>query len=382
MTRLPKRTLFSIAALALLLFCVNLRVERDSSLDYSGTSFGLAGNGYKAAYDLLTELHFRVTRSYARSWRVPHNRVLWFVVPDFLSPLEQGPLEGSAKIDSSDLMDWIRAGGTAVIMGDPTSKWDRLDVEESVSKGGDTSAIQGDFAPVARKIPISGLVHFDKAAANSRVRLTSGGKPFAVDLKIGSGRLIAVADGRFVLNSNLDQGDASVLLVDLTRALGTPDFDEHSHGLATPESTLALLANPRLLAVLAITLMTALLWIVEQHSWPARKLESQEQGAAPSIDSFVESLGVLYSRANDPRAAFRAYRASFLRRARRQLSPRADVTDQVVIDRMSRDRSLSAESRRWLAGNENDPPSTETDLVRAVRALESCPSPTHEPRRQ
>jgi len=201
-------------------------------------------------------------------------------------------------------------------------------------------------------------------------------------LKIGSGRLIAIADGRFVLNSNLDQGDSSVLLVDLTRALGTPDFDEHSHGMATPESTLALLANPRLMAVLGIMLITAIAWIVEQHSWPVRRLEVQEQGAAPSIDSFVESLGVLYSRANDPRAAFRAYRASFLRRARRQLSPRVDVSDQVVIDRISRDRSLSDESRHWLVGNESDPPTTETELVRAVRALESCPSPTHESRRQ
>jgi hypothetical protein len=377
MTRLPKRTLFSVAALALLLFCLNLWLERNSSLDYSRTSFGVAADGYKGSYDLLTELHIPVTRSYARSWRVRHNRVLWFIVPDFLSPLEE-----SFRVDTNDLMNWIRAGGVAVIMGDPKSKWDRLDIEESVSKGGDFSTIQGDFAPVARKIPISGLVHFDKPAANSRVRLTSGGKPFALDLKIGSGRLVAIADGRFVLNSDLDQGDSSVLLTDLTRALGTPDFDEHSHGMATPESTLALLANPRLMATLGIMLITAIAWIVEQHSWPVRRLEVQDQVSAPSIDSFVESLGVLYSRANDPPAAFRAYRASFLRRARRQLSPRIDVSDQVVIDRISRDRSLSDESRHWLVGNENDSPTTETELVRSVRALESCPSPTHEPRRQ
>jgi hypothetical protein len=142
------------------------------------------------------------------------------------------------------------------------------------------------------------------------------------------------------------------------------------------------LANPRLLAVLLITLITALLWIAEQHSWPPRRLEGQELGAPPSIDSFVESLGVLYSQANDPRAAFRAYRASFLRRARRQLSPRIEISDQAVIDRFSRDRSLSNESRRWLMGNESNSPSTETELVSAVRALESCPSPTHESRRQ
>ena len=53
-----------------------------------------------------------------------------------------------------------------MIMGDPKSKWDRIDLEESISKGGDTSTIQGDFAPVARKIPIPDLVH------STRLRLT------------------------------------------------------------------------------------------------------------------------------------------------------------------------------------------------------------------
>jgi len=376
MTRLSKRALFAAAALTLLLFCLNLWLQRNSSLEGSGTSFGVGIDGYKAAYDLLRELNIPATRSYARPNRVPHNRVLWFIAPDFLSSPEEVTV---TKADTSDLMKWIRAGGTAVMMGGLHSKWERLDIEESVSAGSDASTIKGDFSPAARTIPIPGLAHFDKADANGRVRLTAGGKPFAIDLKIGSGRLVAIADGRFVLNSNLDKGDASVLLVDLARALGAPEFDEHSHGLAAPESMLALLGNPRLLSVLGIALMTAILWIAEQHSWPARTLGDQEQGPAPSLDSFVESLGVLYSRANDPRAAFRAYRASFLRRARRQVSPRIDVSEQVVIERLGRDRSLSDESRRWLAGDES--PSTETELVRAVRALESCPSPTNEPRR-
>jgi hypothetical protein len=378
MARLPKRTLFSVAALALLLFCLNLRLQRGTSLENSDTSFGVGVDGYKAAFDLLSELNLPASRSYARPARVPHDRVLWFIVPDFLSSPEEAPV---TKADTHDLMKWIRAGGTAVVMGDLDSKWSRFDIEGSVSAGADETTIQGDFTPAAGRIPLPGMVHFDHVNAGARVRLTADGKPFAIDMKIGAGRLVAIADGRFVLNSNLDQGDSSVLLVDLVRALGAPDFDEHSHGLAAPESMLALLANPRLLAVLGLSLITAILWIAEQHSWPRRMLDDQPHGPAPSVDSFVESLGVLYSRANDPGAAFQAYRASFLRRARRQLSPRIDISEQVLIERLNRDRSLSDDSRRWLVGNENDSPSTEAELVRAVRALESCPSPTHEPRR-
>src|SRR6266481_1585079 len=392
MIRLPKPVLFSIAALMLLLSCLNLWMQRNRPLEHSNTSFGVGNDGYKAAYDLLSELNIRVARSYTRPNRVPHNRALWFIVPDFLSAGED-----ATKADTSDLMEWIRAGGTAVIMGDLHSNWKRLDLDEPVSAGADTNTIRGDstghvesirnmvgiyiedgqpFTALARKISVSGLAHFDKVADNGQVRLTVGGKPFAIDFKMGSGRLIAIADGRFVLNSNLDKDDASLLLVDLARALGAPDFDEHYHGLATPVSSLALLAHPRLLAVLAMALMTALLWIGEQHSWPPRLLRGHEDGPAPSIDSFVEALGVLYSRADDPRAAFRAYRASFLRRARRQVSPRVDVPERVMIDRLIRDRSLSDEARRWVVGDES--PSTETELVSAVRALESCPSLIHE----
>ena len=358
----------------LLLFCLNVWMQRNSSIDHSNTSFGVGNDGYKAAYELMSDLNIRVTRSYTRPNRVPHNRPLWFIVPDFLSAGEE-----ASKADTSDLMKWIRAGGTAVVMGDLNSDWKRLEIDAPVSAGAKASVIQGDFAAHPRKIPISGLAYFDKAADKGQVRLTAGGKAFAIDLKIGSGRLIAIADGRFVLNSNLDKADASLLLVDLARALGAPDFDEHYHGLAAPVSSLALLAHPRLLAVLAMALMTALLWIGEQHSWPPRQLRDHEHGPSPSIDSFVESLGVLYSRANDPRAAFRAYRASFLRRARRQVSPRIDVPESAMIARLIRDRSLSDEARRWIVGDES--PSNETELVHAVCALESCPSLIHEPRR-
>jgi hypothetical protein len=395
MIRFSKPVLFSVAALMLLLFCLNLWMQRNTSLEHSNTSFGVGNDGYKAAYDLLSELNIRVTRSYIRPNRVPHDHRLWFIVPNFLSPTEE-----ATKADTSDLMEWIRAGGTAVVMGDLNSQWKRLDIDESVSAGADVNTIKGDsigavesirlmvgsyiengrpFTPTARKILVPGLAHFDKAADKGHVRLTAGGKPFAIDFKIGSGWLVAIADGRFVLNSNLDKGDASLLLVDLARTLGAPDFDEHYHGLATPVSSLALLAHPRLLAVLVMALMTAFLWIGEQHSWPARLLRDRDDGPAPSIDSFVESLGVLYSRANDPRAAFRAYRASFLRRARRQVSPRIDVPEPVIIARLTRDRSLSDEVRRCIVGDES--PSTETELVRAVRALESCPSLIHEARR-
>jgi hypothetical protein len=358
--------------MALLLF-INLWIERKTSLDNSATSLGVGIVGYKAAYDLLHELNFPVGRSYLRPNRVPQDRVLWMVMPDFLNP--QATLTDT---DVNDLKSWISAGGVAVVMGTADSQWDRLDFDETVATGDVTSSVKGDFARSALTISIEGLAHFDKADSDTRIRLLSDGQPFALERKIGGGKLIAIADGRFVLNSNLDKADASVLVVDLARALGAPDFDEYSHGLVASESAFALFSNPRLLILLALASLTALLWIAQQHSWPARTPRVQE-GPAPSLDSFVESLGVLYAQSNDPNAVFGAYRASFLRRARRQLSPRFEISEHSAIERLARDRALSDEIRLWLAGNRS--PANEAELVQAVRALESCPGLTNEPRR-
>ncbi len=357
----------------MLLLCINLWIERNASLENSATSLGVGVAGYKGAYELLRELKFPVARSYLRPNHVPHDRVLWMVMPDFLGP--QATLTGA---DVNELKKWIAAGGVAVLMGNLDSKWDRLDLAEEVSAGGATSLVKGDFARAGLTIPIEGLAHFNKADKDTRIRLTSDGKPFALERRVGAGKLIAVADGRFLLNPNLDKADASVLAVDLALALGAPEFDEYSHGLVASESAFALFSNPRLLILLTIAAIAALLWIAQQHSFPARTL-CDDEGPAPSLDSFVESLGILYSRSNDRLAAFHAYRTSFLRRARRRLSPGIEVSEQSAIERLARDQSLSDETRQWLEGRQS--PASEAELVRAVRALESCTSRTNEPRR-
>ncbi|MGB0062774.1 DUF4350 domain-containing protein [Candidatus Binatus sp.] len=372
MLSIPRRVLYLILALMLVLLGINVWIERSKSLDNSETSLGVGVDGYKAAYDLLHELHFPAGRSYVRPVHVPHDHVLWMVMPDFLNPEAR-----LTDADVNDLKEWIKAGGVAVVMGDVASQWDRLGLDATAKAGETTSLIKGDFATGGLTIPIENLAYFKSAEKDARVRLNSDGRPFALEKKMGGGKLIAIADGQFIFNSNLDKADASVLLVDLVREIGTPDFDEYSHGLVASESAFALFSNPQLLILLAIASITALLWIAQQHSFPARGLRD-EQCPAPSLDSFVDSLGVLYSRSNDPIAAFNAYRASFLRRARRQLSPKIELSEQSAIDRLARDRSLSEEDRAWLQGNKS--PTNEAELVRAVRALESCPGLTNEHR--
>jgi uncharacterized protein DUF4350 len=371
MNSLSRRSLVSLVAAVVLLLGLNLWMAPKVALRESPTSFGVERQGYKAAYNLLLELGVPVRRSYVRPGAVPANGSLWLVSPSFLNgDLRDDDAAGGA------LLRWVRAGGTAVVFGDPESDWKRLNIKRGLGVGGAANLIKGDFAPRARQLDAIELVHFaaanDHAAhAKARVRLTCDGAPFALEMPLGAGRLVAVADGRFMRNANLGSGDASVLLVDLVRALGPPVFDEYFHGMVESGSLVATLAGSRVILPLVAGLLLALLWIGEQHSWPPRRLAERAEEPVPSIASFLDSLAVLYARARDPGAAFRAYRAGFLHRVRRQLWPQGEFSEQLLLERLERDRSLLPETRHWLI--DGAAPASESELVSAVRAIESYP---------
>jgi hypothetical protein len=365
---MPRRYSIVVVTLLAALLGINLWFWPNTELQWSITSFGVAPDGYKAAYDLLSELGLPVGRSYLGLGRLPRDQTLWLVFPSFLEP---GEKDSDVDVDERDVLKWARVGGTAVVFGQPGSLWKKLGISDKTSAGAETTFITGDLVPAAREVKVGGLLSFTKAGGRARVRLRSPSGPFALELPVGAGRVIAVADGRFMLNVNLAHGDDSVLVFELARGLGAPVFDERSHGLVAPVSLAALMVKSRAIVPLALALLATLLWIAEQRKWPRRKLADAPSGPQPSITSFVESLGVLYSRVNDPQAVFRAYRAGFIRRLGSQLSPRADLTEARVIERLARDRSLSSETRRWLV--EAPLPRDEKELLAAIRAIESCP---------
>jgi hypothetical protein len=368
MNAISKRGLLSIGAVLILLLCVNLWLTPNNELRRSPTSFGVLPTGYKAAYDLLSELHFPIARSFLRPNQLPAHRTVWFVAPSFLNPAQPG-----AGDDARELLKWIRSGGTAVVFGERESEWKRLEISPEASEPDEGRAevemVHGDFASVARMLYIPELLYFAATPKDARVRLSFDGVPFALEKPIGKGRLIAIADDRFLLNSNLDQADASVLLVDLARALGAPTFDEHFHGLAAPVSIIWIIADSRAMLPILVALFAALLWMSAQRAWPRRILTEVREGPAPQVASFIESLGVLYSRASDPAAVFKAYRAGFLRGLRRQISMGAEVQEELLLERLARDLSLSKETRHWLI--DAPAPRSNAELVVAVRAIES-----------
>jgi hypothetical protein len=369
MSALPRCTIAALAAAVLLLLGLNLWMAPRLALKSSATSFGVERRGYKAAYDLLLESGVPVRRSYVAPSATPAHGSLWFVAPAFLDSLQR---ENAAAAGA--VLRWIRAGGTAVVFGGPASDWKRLGITRGISVSSGGQQVKGDFAPLTRRLDVLELMHFASGHDQARVRLTCltcGGAPFALEMPLGVGRLIAVADGRFLLNANLGSEDTSVLLADFVRALGPPVFDEYFHGLVESDSLVATLAGSRVILPLAAGLLLALLWVGEQRSWPPRRLAGRGEEPAPSIASFLDSLGMLYARARDPAAAFLVYRTGFLRRTRRQLWPHGEFSEQLLLERLAHHRALPAETRRWLI--DGAVPATEGELVSAVRAIESCP---------
>jgi hypothetical protein len=358
--------LFSAGALALVMFATSLWLAPNPYLQRSPTTFGVARRGYKAAYELLDELGFRVSRSFERPAERAPRATLWFMSPPFLD-------SGSEKYKdaTAEVMDWIRAGGVAVVFGGAHSDWKRLGLAVDTTTGGAQSVVTGDYARAPRDIPIAQLVHFKSAPKGATVRLLADGDPFAIELKLGKGRLVAIADDRFIHNTNLDLGDCSVLLVDLVRALGAPIFDEWCHGISPPASIVEAVAGSRAMLPLLVGMLAAIAWVLEQRSWPRRTLADAHEGPAPTIATFVESLGALYSTSGDPAAVFRAYRSGYLRRMRRKISPHAEMSEASLVERIARDGALDGGTRRWLV--EGEVPSSDGELVIAVRAIESYP---------
>jgi hypothetical protein len=358
--------LISAGALALALFLVSMWIAPNPNLLRSGTTFGVGQGGYKAAYELLDGLGFRVSRSFERPSELQAHGTLWLMSPPFLDSGRK-----KYKYAAGQVTDWIRAGGTAVVFGSKHTDWKRLGLSLATAAGGEQSVVAGDYARAPRDIPIARLMRFKTAPKDAAVLLTAGGAPFAIEKKLGRGRLVAIADDRFIRNSNLDLGDCSVLLMDMARALGAPVFDEWCHGIAPPASLVEAVAGSRAMLPLLVGMLAAIAWVLEERSWPRRTLADESDGSAPTIATFVESLGALYSNTGDPAAVFRAYRSGFLRRMRRKISPHADISEASLLERVARDGALDAETRRWLV--EGGIPKNNGELVIAVRAIESYP---------
>jgi hypothetical protein len=403
-------TFFALVAAGLLL--------EPGDRELTPTSFGVIPAGYGAAYDLLAELHLPVARSFAGPRTLASGRTVWWVEPAqaCVTPAAPPAQAGAGAPDpwsGAPLAAWVADGGTAVVFlpADPSLcaagstlaglalPARRGGPEPSAPAGapdggggapagatGAGGAPPGDAPPVgpasppARSVEVSGSalrrarrvmlpdpLTFEDAGA-WRVAAALEGRPFFLAHPIGKGRLVAVADPRFLQNRWLDAGDAAPLTLDLAATYGVPWFDERQHGFtATPGVVVYLVTSPAL-PFLAGVLLLAGLFAWHGAAVPRRSVAERDL-AAPTLASYVDSLAGLYARTRDRRRVIERYRELTFRRLRRSYGLPPDASPASLLERLGRRRDVPPAELAFLAGGGSTEPAGAVE--RAVEALDS-----------
>lgn len=346
--------------------------RRHDPLVVSRTTWGTHPVGHRAVYELLGELGIPRSRSHVPAEELPEGVTIWWLEPDDLCRgVEEGRLADGGAGPWRGL-PWLRSGGTGVLFLPPhpvrclveaeldgeAVPWRSVDAEgggagapEPVGDGLPSApdsfvAVEGALLPRPRELPEPLLVFRETAQGAAQAATEAG--PFVVEQRLGQGRLVWVADVRPLRNAHLDAGDAAPFAVDLVQRFGAPRFDEREHGLLPARSSLRYLAGsaalPALLGVVALTGLFAF----AGHALPRRRLE-EEPEAAPTLESFVTSLGSLYARSRDHAAVLARYRELTEGRLRRGLQLPWETTRERLVAALVRRGVPAARVRALLA---------------------------------
>ena len=355
------------------------------------TSFGVIPGGYGAFYELLEEAGLPVARSFASPERLAPGGTLWWIEPAGLVPeaektwpeLEPAPADSSLR--SAAFARWIEAGGTAVVLlpgapGPAFALAERPVPARALEHAPDDDEEDAPL-PEARPLPVAGTlasaprtlellvpVVFEAVdGAAWRTVASLGEQPFVLEAALGAGRLVLVADARFLSNAWLDRADAAPLAIDLVRAYGVPWLDEHEHGFASSQGTLAYLAGSSALPFFVGLALLALGFGWFGGTLPMRRVEEFDP-SAPTLETFVASLAHLYAATRDHARVLDRYRELTARRLRRHFGLPPDASLASLSERLARRAETPRAGLALLDGSL--PVRDERELHRAVAELD------------
>jgi uncharacterized protein DUF4350 len=340
----------------------------------SPTTFGTVPGGYRALFDLLTELGFPVTRAYDVPDAGTPAATRWWVDARKLCAPEAEPWTGA---------DWVRdGGGTAVVflpwapreakcrLTDDVVIPDRVPAGEvwRLDVGGAEGPVQTLHVTldVTRTLETPTLLAF--GSPGDWVRRAGVDRwPFVLERRLGRGTLVLVADALFLRNAWLDRADAAPLAVDLVRAYGVPVFDEPELGPHVRRSAATYLLTSPALGVFLGLAATGLLFAWQGALVPVRQVTEVDAGA-PRLEAFVDAIAALYARTGDHARVLERYRALTAGRLRRHLGLAPDTPVGALAERLARDPRLDRRALRLLADGEA--PADERALRDAARELD------------
>lgn len=384
-------------------------VTQEGDRAYQATSFGRLPGGHGAAYDLLAALGLPVERSFEPVDALPDGVTVWWIEPRGLChappagegggdapdpPAERGDAARAAQpaFEERVALDaFVARGGSAVVLLGPATcdalagvalpprripalpgldpgaeQGDAAEVsgESDAPEGGAAEAsdpieaafpepivrrVEGELVRSARRVESTGAASFRAESDEWRVVARLDDEPFALERRLGDGRLVVLADAFFLHNRWLDRADAAPLLLDLVARHGAPRIDEYQHGLRLETGTLRFLAgSPAVWPFAALTVLGVL--VVWWGSALAGGAPREPEPPAPALGDFVGALAGLYARTRDVGTVAERYREVALARLRRHFGLPPETPASRLAERLRQRGTLRREQVARLAG--------------------------------
>jgi Domain of unknown function (DUF4350) len=332
------------------------------------TTYGTGPMGYRAAYDLVSELGYPIRRHEAPIADLATGGTAWWIAPS-------GVCAGRSSETAWGGGGWVLGGGTAVVWlpesGSTTSDCALADLAvpaRSLTRRSEAVEAADPDTP-SRDPGVSGMALFADVPGWS-VIVQQHGRPLVIEHPLGAGRVVLVADARPIRNWDLEHGDAAPLLVDVVRRYGAPSVVEPPPpplGQAT-RSVGRYLAHSPAAIPLAGLIATGLLLVWRGMLVPPRTLDDADP-APPTLQHFVDGLARLYAGTRDYGRMLVRYRQLSASRLRRHLGLPVHASVDAIVARIGRTRTLPDDPRALLDGPLRV--ATSEDLRAAVGRLDA-----------
>jgi hypothetical protein len=309
-----------------------------------GTSYDASPNGFRAAYLLLLELDYPISRSKRLGGEAPR----WVLFPGQLG-------DAQAAKDARQLDGWVRAGGILLLADQSPNFASGLGINLKVETEATEEEEPASGGGMARLV--GGKVYVEWPGNPGRVWARAGGKPVVSVHEHGQGQIWLLHRPELITNRLVGKADNAVLVCRLAEAMleerpGELAFDEYFHGLRERPGVIELLLRPPALwvSLQALLLTLLLLW----HYVPRFGVIRQVPGTTRrSQEEFLDAMALLLARKGDYAEAFHTARAELVRAMERDLGlPAGAAPDLLIREAVKRHPIPEATLVRLLAAPE------------------------------
>jgi hypothetical protein len=300
-----------------------------------GTSYDASSRGFRAAYLILEELHYPVSRSR----RPSEGSVRFVLVP-----------KPSAKAAEA-LKDWVSRGGVVVLADEDGEFARHMGISLAVRQIDIATLEEPASGPGIARLA-GGKTFVTWSDRPGRVWARAGNQPFVTVHRLGRGEVWLLNRPQCFRNQLIGHGDNALVLCRLADEVlrerpGQLAFDEYVHGMReSPGVTELLLTPPTLWVTLeGLLLLGLLLWHFVPRFGTLRPVPPARRR---SKEEFLDAMASLLERKGDYADAYRSARNDLSRTLERDLGLPAGTPPAVLAREAGRRRRVPDQALRHV----------------------------------